>query len=105
MLETTVTSIYTNVEDYRDAIVSKFPRKHAPKALGAPFGISATPITFMAGEIRIKGDPLLGSQPKTPIAKALLEARRAYIESGGPLLDWNEIEAEVARLRGGLEKG
>ena len=50
-------------------------------------------------------DPILKTyKPKTPIGKALLKLREAYIKSGRPLLSLEEIEDEVRKLRGGLER-
>lgn len=40
----------------------------------------------------VEDDAVLQIQPRTPIAEALLRARRAYLEAGGKLLDWNELE-------------
>jgi hypothetical protein len=39
--------------------------------------------------------------PRTPIARELWQARQRIIESGEPLLDWDELEREVAERRGG----
>ncbi len=39
--------------------------------------------------------------PRTPLGRKLVELRRAHIESGGELLDWQGIEREVAERRGG----
>ena len=38
---------------------------------------------------------------RTPIARELWEARQRIIESGEPLLDWDELEREIAERRGG----
>ena len=49
-------------------------------------------------------DPILAHyQPRTDIGHKLLALRRAYLESGGKLMTWDEIDEEVRRRRGGLE--
>jgi len=40
--------------------------------------------------------------PRTPLGRKLVELRRAYVEEGGELLDWEGIEREVAERRGGV---
>lgn len=40
-------------------------------------------------------------QPKTPLGKRLLEIRKQIIESGEPLLDWDDLQREIAERRGG----
>ena len=46
-------------------------------------------------------DPLVsGYRPRTPIGKALLEARRAYLEAGGRLLSEDELRREIEQRRG-----
>lgn len=48
-------------------------------------------------------DPLLDNyQPRTKIGRMALAARRAYIEAGGKLLSWDEIDEEVRQRRGGI---
>ncbi len=42
-------------------------------------------------------------QPETPLAHKLVETRARLIVAGEKLLDWDEIQAEVANRRGGLE--
>jgi len=39
-------------------------------------------------------------KPRTSLGKKLVELRKKIIASGEPLLGWEEIEREVARLRG-----
>ncbi len=39
-------------------------------------------------------------EPRTPLGKKLIALRRAYIEEGGELLDWEGIQREVAERRG-----
>jgi predicted HTH domain antitoxin len=43
--------------------------------------------------------------PVTVLGKKLVETRARLIVSGTPLLDWEEIQQEVADRRGGLESG
>jgi len=46
-------------------------------------------------------DPILRTyHPRTPIGEALLALRRACLESGGCLMGWDEIAAEVRQRRG-----
>ncbi len=42
-------------------------------------------------------------KPRTPLGKKLLDLRKKIIASGEPLLSWEGIEREVARLRGERE--
>ncbi len=44
-------------------------------------------------------------QPRTDIGRLALAARQAYLESGGKLLDADEISQEVQRRRGGVFHG
>jgi len=39
--------------------------------------------------------------PQTPLGRRLWQIRQRIVESGGPLLDWDGIEREVAERRGG----
>jgi hypothetical protein len=39
--------------------------------------------------------------PKTPLGQRLWQIRQEVVESGEPLLDWDDIEREVAERRGG----
>jgi hypothetical protein len=41
-------------------------------------------------------------QPRTELGRKLIELRRAYIEEGGKLMSWDEINAEVLERRGGV---
>ncbi len=47
-------------------------------------------------------DILKHYKPRTEIGRKLLAARRAYIEGGGMLMNWDEINEEVRRRRGGV---
>jgi len=38
--------------------------------------------------------------PRTPLGKKLLEIRRRIVASGRPLLDWDDIDREIAEQRG-----
>jgi hypothetical protein len=42
-------------------------------------------------------------KPKTSLGKRLLETRIKIIASGEKMLDWKEIERELASRRGGYE--
>lgn len=42
-------------------------------------------------------------RPKTPLGRKLWKIRAKIIASGEPLLDWDDIEREVAERRGGIE--
>ncbi len=49
-------------------------------------------------------DPILDRyRPRTDLGDKLLALRRAYIERGGHLLTWDEINEEVRMRRGGVE--
>lgn len=39
--------------------------------------------------------------PRTPLGRRLWEIRKRIVESGEPLLDWDDLEREVAERRGG----
>lgn len=43
-------------------------------------------------------------QPKTPLGCRLWELRKRIVASGGPLLEWDDIEREVAERRGGVSE-
>ncbi len=38
--------------------------------------------------------------PRTPLGKKLLEIRQRIVASGRPLLDWEDIDREIAEQRG-----
>jgi len=38
--------------------------------------------------------------PRTPLGKKLLEIRQRIVASGRPLLDWDDIDREIAKQRG-----
>jgi hypothetical protein len=38
--------------------------------------------------------------PRTPLGKKLLEIRQKIVVSGRPLLDWEDIDREIAEQRG-----
>ena len=38
--------------------------------------------------------------PRTPLGKKLLEIRQRIVASGRPLLDWEDIDREIAAQRG-----
>lgn len=42
-------------------------------------------------------------KPRTPFGKRLMEIRKKIIASGEPLLDWDDIEHEIAESRGEFE--
>ena len=44
--------------------------------------------------------PLTERVPRTPLGKKLLEVRKKIIASGRPLLDWEDIDREIAAQRG-----
>lgn len=48
-------------------------------------------------------DPVLREKPRTGAAAVLQELRRHFIETGGRLASWEEIEAEVRQRRGDRE--
>lgn len=49
------------------------------------------------------GDAVVDTyQPRTELGRKLIELRRAYIQAGGKLLSWDEINAEVRERRGGV---
>ncbi|CAK0778440.1 hypothetical protein CCP4SC76_650007 [Gammaproteobacteria bacterium] len=49
------------------------------------------------------GDPLVDNfQPRTELGRKLIELRRIYIQNGGKLLTWDELDEEMCRRRGGV---
>lgn len=40
-------------------------------------------------------------RPRTELGRRLIERRRAYVQAGGKLSSWEEIDAEVRDRRGG----
>jgi hypothetical protein len=97
---------------YRDSVCMEVREKKIDRKGGveSTLGI-ATALRFWVpyaserkGSISVEEDPVLQIQPRTPIAEALLRARRAYLEAGGKLLGWDELEEEMRQLRGGWEE-
>jgi hypothetical protein len=41
-------------------------------------------------------------RPRTPLGRRLWEIRKRIVESGEPLLDWDDLEREIAERRGGV---
>lgn len=39
--------------------------------------------------------------PQTPLGRRLWQIRQGIVASGEPLLDWDDLEQEVAERRGG----
>jgi hypothetical protein len=54
-------------------------------------------------EVIEQNSELCSYAPKTSLGKRLLEIRAKIIISGARVLDWGEIEKEVAERRGGFE--
>ena len=44
--------------------------------------------------------PVTERTPRTPLGKKLLEIRQRIVASGRPLLDWEDIDREIAVQRG-----
>jgi hypothetical protein len=48
-------------------------------------------------------DPLVDDyQPRTELGRKLIELRRTYIQNGGKLMTWEELDEEMRRRRGGV---
>jgi hypothetical protein len=107
------TVIHTPMCEYLDSASIEARKKgFAPTGKVAPLLGTVTPLRSWVpyaserqGSISVEEDPVLQIQPRTPIAAALLRARRAYLEAGGKLLGWDELEEEMRQLRGGLAQG
>ena len=54
------------------------------------------------GTYRLYPDPLDHYVPRTELGRRLLALRRTYVQGGGRLLSWDEIDAEVRLRRGGV---
>ena len=53
---------------------------------------------------RLVGDAVVDFyRPRTELGRRLIELRRAYLEGGGKLMSWDEVNDEVRRRRGGVE--
>jgi hypothetical protein len=52
-------------------------------------------------ELPERQDGLARYVPQTPLGRRLWEIRQGIVESGEPLLDWDDVEREVAERRGG----
>lgn len=51
----------------------------------------------------LTGDPVVDNyRPRTELGRKLLSLRRAYVTSGGQLLDGTALDAEVQLRRGGV---
>jgi hypothetical protein len=51
--------------------------------------------------------PLLPEEefkPRTPLGRRLWELRKRIVASGQPLLDWDDLEREIAERRGGVSE-
>ncbi len=104
------TVIHRSMSEYLDSTCIEACEKDLKGEVAAILGI-ATPLRFWPsygpegkGSISVEEDPVLRIKPRTTIAEALLRARRAYLEAGGQLLSWAELEAEISQLRGGLQE-
>jgi|GEM_PF-2947574 hypothetical protein len=106
------TGIHTLMSEYRDSVyIGASAKKVDQSAQVGPLWGTATVLRFRVpyasqreGSIPVEDDPVLQIQPRTPIAEALLRARRAYLEAGGKLLSRDELEEEMKQLRGGWEE-
>jgi hypothetical protein len=83
--------MYPHVREITDNVLSRL-------------GVKCNHGVELVDRISIEGDAVIQIQPRTPIAEALLRARRAYLEAGGKLLGWDELDEELRQLRGGLEE-
>ena len=43
-------------------------------------------------------------QPKTALGRCLWELRKQIVASGEPLLEWEDLEKEIAERRGGVSE-
>jgi len=68
--------------------------------LVAPPASPAPGEALEAKEVDSMGAFLAPQPPQTELGRKLWEIRRRIIESGARLLDWDQIEAEVAARRG-----
>ena len=53
-------------------------------------------------EDTVKDEILDQYEPRTDIGRKLIAARRAYLQRGGELMDWDQINEEVRHRRGEL---
>jgi len=51
-------------------------------------------------DLRSDGATVPPAAPRTELGRRLWDIRRRIVTSGVPLLDWDQIEAEVAARRG-----
>lgn len=52
--------------------------------------------------IASREDPTAAYLPKTELGRRLMAYRAEIVRSGIPLLDWDELEREIAERRGGV---
>jgi hypothetical protein len=43
-------------------------------------------------------------QPRTDLGRRLWELRKEIVAAGAPLLDWDDLEQEIAERRGGISE-
>ena len=43
-------------------------------------------------------------KPRTPLGRRLWELRKRIVASGQPLLDWDDLEREIAERYGGVSE-
>jgi hypothetical protein len=65
------------------------------------------PLTGLKDSSAKSAEPLwqeaISYKPRTPLGQKLMRIRERIVASGGRLLSWEEIEYEIAALRGELE--
>lgn len=77
--------------------LSPLPQHETPPTVESPEAkTEETPIKPLTGDAVVDH-----YQPRTELGRKLIELRRAYIESGGKLMSWDEINEAVRERRGG----
>jgi hypothetical protein len=57
----------------------------------------------MAKRLEVTERSVTDGEPRTPLGRQLAEIRSRIVASGERLLDWDEIDREVALRRGGQD--
>lgn len=69
-----------------------------------PFnGANHTATNHINKQINGQTDSIIESTPKTALGRELMKIRQKIVDSGEPLLSWDEVNREVARRRGEIE--
>lgn len=87
-------TIFPDLEMCREVPVQETRYHYTPVNAGASIGIPSSSFT---------GDSVTNNYiPRTSLGERLLALRRAYVLSGGVLVEGEELDKEMRRRRGGI---